>query len=88
MQPQNDAARVGELRSGAPAGDRQARADRRVDALDVGRLMEVAGGPNEVGAGGADRRAGADPADPQPIVASLKAKDTAAERGAEDECRR
>src|SRR5208283_562462 len=67
------------------AGHGETRPDRRIDALDVGGLTEMVGGPDKIGPGGADRRAGADPADVQPKVGPLEAEDSAADRGAEDE---
>ena len=69
------------------AGDREAGADRRVDAIDVSRGVQMRSGADQIRARSANGGAGADAADRQRVLMALEDQDAASARGAENKAR-
>src|SRR5574337_773073 len=70
---------------GAAASDGKARPDRRVDAFYVAGITQMRGGSDEIRAGCADGRPGADAADRQRILDAAERQHAAAAADAENE---
>ena len=86
-EAQHHAICVRKLSRRPAAGDREAGADRRVDAVDVSRGAQMRSGADQVRARSADRRAGADAADRERVLPALERQDAAPAGGAENKAR-
>ena len=78
---------VRKLSRRSAAGDREASADRRVDAVDVSRGVQMRSGADQIRSRSANGGAGADAADRQRVLMALEDQDAASARGAENKAR-
>ena len=87
VEAEHDAICVRKLSRRSAAGDREAGPDRRVDAVDVSRGVQMRSGADEIRARSANGGAGADAADRQRVLMALEDQHPASARGAENKAR-